>query len=535
MATIDEFEGATQNPTPPRGSDGIVMGTIAGDLIDANYTGDPDGDMIDANDNIIPGNGPNDDVVMAGDGDDTVYSGVGSDTVVGGNGNDLIETGRFASSPDRGFPGLYGDDMDPNDDRDRAHGGDGDDVIRTGDDMDTLRGDAGNDTLDGGDDDDLISGGTGDDKLIGGEGADTLQGDAGDDVLYGNGFPGVFDPTELPDAVDPRPDNDTDKLFGGAGNDTIYGGDDDDTLMGGAGDDLLDGGIDEDSIRGGQGNDTIIGGDGADTLVGGNDRDLFIGGSSGDMVDGSEGGDDYDTLNLTGSGPVRIIYDPANAENGTVQFLDADRNVTGEMTFVNIENVIPCFTPGTMIATPKGEVAVESLRPGDKVITRDNGIQEIAWTGAKAMDWQTFTANPHLKPILIRQGALGNGLPERDMMVSPNHRVLVANDRTALYFDEHEVLVAAKHLVSGKGVHEVESIGTTYHHFMFDQHQVVLSNGAWTESFQPGDFTLKGMGNAQRNEIFELFPDLRSDDGLENYASARRTLKRHEARLLMMK
>ncbi|NUB43319.1 Hint domain-containing protein [Fertoebacter nigrum] len=535
MATIDEFEDATQNPNPPRGTDGIVMGTMVGDLIDGAYTGDKDGDMIDAGDNIFPGNAPNDDIVEAGDGDDTVISGLGSDTVYGGNGNDLIETGRFASSPDRGFPGLYGDDADPEDDRDVVYGGEGDDVVRSGDDGDTLYGGVGNDTLDGGDDDDLLWGGYGDDKLIGGEGADTLYGEAGDDVLYGDGFPGVFDPVELPDDIDPRPDNNTDLLFGGDGNDTIYGGDDDDTLKGGYGDDLLYGGIDDDYIRGAQGNDTIIGGEGADHIFGGADRDLIIGGTAGDIVNGNERGDDYDTLDLTGSGPLRIIYDADNAENGTVQFLDADRNVTGEMIFKNIENVIPCFTPGTMIATPKGEVAVESLRPGDKVITRDNGIQEIAWTGAKAMDWQTFTANPHLKPILIRQGALGNGLPERDMMVSPNHRVLVANDRTALYFDEHEVLVAAKHLVSGKGVHEVESIGTTYHHFMFDQHQVVLSNGAWTESFQPGDFTLKGMGNAQRNEIFELFPDLRNDDGLESYASARRTLKRHEARLLMMK
>ena len=95
---------------------------------------------------------------------------------------------------------------------------------------------------------------------------------------------------------------------------------------------------------------------------------------------------------------------------------------------------------------------------------------------------------PHLKPILIRQGSLGNGLPERDMMVSPNHRMLVANDRTALYFDEHEVLVAAKHLVNHKGVAQVDSLGTTYIHFLCDRHEVVLSNGAWTESFQPGDY-----------------------------------------------
>ena len=223
----------------------------------------------------------------------------------------------------------------------------------------------------------------------------------------------------------------------------------------------------------------------------------------------------------------------SNHENGTVDFLDDKGNVTGTMTFQNIECVIPCFTPGTLIATPKGERPVEDLQPGDKVITRDNGIQEIRWVGQKALDWKALSANPHLQPVLIRAGSLGNGLPERDMMVSPNHRILVANDRTALYFDEHEVLVAAKHVVNHKGIHTLDSIGTTYIHFMFDRHEVVLSNGAWTESFQPGDYTLKGMGNAQRSEIFELFPELRTPEGVEGYSAARKTLKRHEALLLV--
>jgi hypothetical protein len=61
----------------------------------------------------------------------------------------------------------------------------------------------------------------------------------------------------------------------------------------------------------------------------------------------------------------------------------------------------------------------------------------------------------------------------------------------------------------------------------------VLSNGAWTESFQPGDYTLGGMGNAQRSEILELFPELKTAEGLADYTAARRTLKRHEARLLV--
>ncbi|MGV8953015.1 MAG: Hint domain-containing protein, partial [Cypionkella sp.] len=364
---------------------------------------------------------------------------------------------------------------------------------------DDIRGGLGNDTIYGQDDDDTIDGG---------QGADLIYGGVDDDVVTGGA------------------DNDT--VYGDAGNDTLFGNRGDDSLFGGDGNDL---------VEGGAGNDVLSGGEGLDTLSGGNDRDTFIINAPtaglGDFIDGNEGGDDYDTLDLRGSGPFNIIYAADNPENGTVDFLDADGNTTGTLTFANIENVIPCFTPGTLIATPKGEIAVEDLHAGDRVITRDNGIQEIRWTGRKDMGWHDLAANPHLKPVLIRQGSLGNGLPERDMMVSPNHRVLVANDRTSLYFDEHEVLVSAKHLVSSQGITAINAVGASYIHFMFDRHEVVLSNGAWTESFQPGDYTLKGMGNAQRSEIYELFPELQTEAGLSDYQAARRTLKKHEAKLLV--
>lgn len=561
-------------PPPPPARDGVVRGTDDGNLIDLDYIDPFDADRVDAEDAILGDDEPNDDriraeggndtvfaglgndTVFSGDGDDEVYGGVGdddlrgnagNDTLYGGDGNDtvygqqdddLIDTsgGGTAPLPDIDYPGVYPADADPNNDRDLVYGGQGNDTIRTGDDADTIYGDGGADWIDAGIDADLVYGGGGRDTIIGSEGADTIFGGAGNDLIYGGLDDTIGEALDIPDDSDLRPNNNPDELYGGDGRDTIYGRDDADLIYGDAGSDLLFGGIDNDTIFGGDGNDTIYGGPGVTEQYGGADRDLFIvddvAGGPGTFIDGNEEGDDFDVLDLRGSGPLRVTYDADNIENGVVDFLDADGNPTGQLRFINIENVIPCFTPGTLIATPKGEVAVESLRPGDRVITRDNGIQEIRWTGKKAMDWGALVANPHLRPIMIRQGSLGNGLPERDMMVSPNHRVLVANDRTALYFDEHEVLVAAKHLVGARGIFEVESVGTSYIHFMFDQHEVVLSNGAWTESFQPGDYTLKGMGNAQRNEIFELFPELKTTEGLEGYMAARRTLKKHEARLL---
>lgn len=189
----------------------------------------------------------------------------------------------------------------------------------------------------------------------------------------------------------------------------------------------------------------------------------------------------------------------------------------------------PCFTPGTVIATPKGERKVEDLQPGDRVITRDNGMQDVLWVGQRGLGAEDLASAAHLQPVLILRGSLGDGLPERDMLVSPNHRILVSRDKTALHFDESEVLVAAKHLTGLRGVDAVQTTAVTYIHFMCAAHEVVLADGAWTESFQPEDEALAGLDNAQRSELFELFPQLRLRAGRRSFGPARRVLSLRES------
>ncbi|MFC4214950.1 Hint domain-containing protein [Pseudophaeobacter arcticus] len=568
----------------------VVVSDVFFDALGTPVTSIPGDDTIDGGegDDVLYGNdgddsligGDGDDTIEGGDGADTIEGGDGSDSVEGGDGDDVIDTSSDdpIPLPDRGFDGYTGTtpnipvvpaDADPLDDRDTVDGGAGNDVILTGDDNDLITGGAGSDTIDGGIDDDTIDGGTEDDLITGGEGSDSLIGGDGSDTIYGGLDPAFPDGLNITDdgsdgrPVDPDPTNGMDTIEGGAGDDVIYGQDDDDLISGGTGNDMIDAGIDDDTVTGGEGDDTILGGqgddeldggagldnidlgagDGADFALGGTGSDTISGISQNDTVYGGEDADDsdVDVLDLRGvaeeqnpGGSLEVEYDSTNPENGTVTFLDAGGAVTGTAEFYEIENVIvPCFTPGTLIATPEGERRVEDLGVGDRIITRDNGIQAIRWLGKRTLATAELKAAEHLQPILIREGALGNGLPERDMMVSPNHRVLVANDKTALYFEDREVLVAAKHLTGLAGVDAVETSSVTYIHFMFDQHEVVLSDGAWSESFQPGDQTLRGLDNAQRNEVYEIFPALKSEEGREAYSSARRSLKRHEARLLV--
>lgn len=191
-----------------------------------------------------------------------------------------------------------------------------------------------------------------------------------------------------------------------------------------------------------------------------------------------------------------------------------------------------CFASGSLIATVTGERRVEDLVPGDRVITRDNGIQEIAWIGQKTLSQLGQDLEERFQPILIKAGALGNNLPARDLLVSPNHRLLIANDLTSLLFEDRETLVAAKFLVGRAGVEQLRVQTISYFHLLFERHEVILGNGAWSESFQPGDYAMETLTDDQRSEILALFPELEARAPVAHFASARRSLNRMEASLL---
>lgn len=368
----------------------------------------------------------------------------------------------------------------------------------------------GNDVISGGDGADVIYGNGGDDTILGGGGDDNISGGSGDDTISGN--------------------EGRDTIAGGDGDDTISGGDDADHIEGGAGRDLISGGDGDDQISGGLDGDVISGGAGADTILVGSAED-----GDGDQIFGGNGGTDADTLDLRGSGPLRFVNltpdADGNSQSGRVEFLDGDGNITGQLDFSEIETIIPCFTSGTRIVTPKGEVPVDQLKVGDQVFTRDNGMQEIRWIGKKTLSSAVLKALPHLQPILVKADSLGAGVPSRDLMLSPNHRLLMLGQQVDMLFNEPEVFSAAKHLTRVEGIDRAMVEGITYWHILFDRHEVILSNGAWSESFQPGDYSLKGVGDAQRKEIEQLFPQL-VGNGIHAFDTARLSLRKYEAELL---
>lgn len=162
--------------------------------------------------------------------------------------------------------------------------------------------------------------------------------------------------------------------------------------------------------------------------------------------------------------------------------------------------IVPCFAGGTLIATPTGEVAVEDLAVGDLVLTADHGAQKIRWIGARRV-----RASVRFAPVRIARGALGN---DRDLLVSPQHRMLVSGARALAMFGVDEVLVPAKSLVNGRDIRVQPGGMVDYFHILLDAHEVIFANRAPAESLYLGEQALRGLSRAARAEILALFPEL---------------------------
>lgn len=208
----------------------------------------------------------------------------------------------------------------------------------------------------------------------------------------------------------------------------------------------------------------------------------------------------FTTLNNTLSGLQTAVQNTLD----TVVFTLKDG--TGTLAVV-------CFAKGAMIETARGLVAIENLTLSDHVATKTNGLQQIRWIGSVKMSHAALQRNPNLQPIRIKAGALGASIPSSDLVVSPQHRVLVRSKIAQRMFGTSEILVAAKQLLQVEGVdiaHDLAEI--EYFHILFDQHEVIIANGAAAESLFTGPEALKSVSPAAKQEIFALFPELQDKD-----------------------
>ncbi len=229
------------------------------------------------------------------------------------------------------------------------------------------------------------------------------------------------------------------------------------------------------------------------------------------------------TVELNADGTLTVVGD-GDVED--VSFTYAIESTTGESdTGFVLLNMVPCFVAGTLIETKEGRMPVEVLEAGDLILTRDQGYQPLRWIGRRDVP-----ATGDMAPIEIAANTFGT---HSILRVSPLHRILLQDELAELLFDESEVLVAAKELVNDRTIRVREGGNVTYVHLLFDQHQIIISNGLESESFLPGGQITNLFEEEAVAEICALFPELNPLTG-EGYSKAsRRILRKYEADLLL--
>jgi hypothetical protein len=530
-------------------SDGIVEGTAGDDLIDASYDDDPENDFVDGADGT--GVGRNDDNIQAGAGNDTVAAGLGNDTVFGNDGADVISggagndtlygdnnaaptpplpfnvqyyelSGTISNLAQAGFNAVGTNSNTPTAEFSRstldvnaislANGGNGETyAVRFTTTLNVTTGGTYTFTTTSDDGSRLFVDGV---RIVDNDGlhssrlrtGSTVLGPGEHDIVIvffeNTGGDNLSATISGPDTSNTPINITTADISGvslGGGltnNDTLDGGDGDDALFGEEGDDVLTVGV----------GDTAQGGDGADTFT------LDFGQTSGSAsttitIDGGTGGDDNDSLDLTGRGAFTLT-----------QTTDADGDSTSGVAtyasgqvvnFSEIENLTVCFANGTQIRAENGTAPVEALSVGDRVVTRDNGLQTIRWIGARFLGPEELARFPKLQPIRIAKGALGEGTPSRDLIVSPQHRIVVRSKIAMRMFGEEEVFVPAKHLLELPDVTIAKDMtAVTYYHILCDNHEIVEADGALAETLYTGTEALKAMTPEALEEITLIFGDL---------------------------
>jgi hypothetical protein len=361
---------------------------------------------------------------------------------------------------------------------------------------------------------------------------------------------GDIDGTENDDTITPTSgpnntpyaDGDGDNVDGGDGTDDYIdakGGND--IVDGGQGNDIIHGGTGNDILNGGVGDDTLDGGTGADTLTGGAGRDEFKV-EAGDTVtdfDIEEDKIDLDDIYNFDTLALWNAENPNNSFSTPLQWLKSDQadgdglaglnqngvpiNLMNDGAFINASDLtqtntgVVCYGAKTRIETIDGLVEIDRLQPGDLVKTGGNGHHPIRWIRGRTIFHAELQAHPNLVPVRIKAGAMGKGLPKRDLIISQHHRMIVSSDLSSAETGSKEIFIAAKDLIGVPGIEiAIDLTEITYWHFICDQHQVVFAEGAASESLYTGPEALKMLGAEARAEIYQIFPELR--DAPPHYA-----------------
>lgn len=299
-----------------------------------------------------------------------------------------------------------------------------------------------------------------------------------------------------------------DIIDGGAGDDIIYGQEGDDIITGGTGNDYMEGGIGDDVI--------VLTNSGGSDVVG----DFTIGEDLLDvsgLLDDMGNPVDVDDAVVSSDGEGGSILTFPNGEQIRLRNIDPlDLDTDAELRSIGI----PCFAGGTLLQATSGVTLVEDLVIGDALVTysqrsdaSDETTSKILQIFKRKITGKLLRRHPELLPVKIMAGALGSGLPKRDLCVSRQHRMLVQSKIAARMFGTSEVLISAIRLTALPGVFiDERTLSVEYFHLLFDNHKILIAEGAASESLFTGPEALKAVSPEAREEILMIFPELADDD-----------------------
>ena len=207
---------------------------------------------------------------------------------------------------------------------------------------------------------------------------------------------------------------------------------------------------------------------------------------------------------VNADGTITVVSDyQDNPGAASFSYEVANQDGITDVGFVTGQ-IVPCFVAGARIETARGLIRVQDVTVGDLVLTLDSGYQPVRWHGRR------HVVRPGaLAAVQIPAGAFGT---HGALAVSPQHRLYLTGWRAELYCGVDEVLVKAMHLVrAGRLRQDLPDVAVTYHHLLFDRHQIICAEGLWSESYHPGPATLADHDPETREELFTLFPELATD------------------------
>ncbi|NDW53205.1 Hint domain-containing protein [Aliiroseovarius sp. PrR006] len=236
--------------------------------------------------------------------------------------------------------------------------------------------------------------------------------------------------------------------------------------------------------------------------------------------------DGYDSYRVSvvvspnGGSPLLVFAGSMPRPETTLRVVRANMVATQGDQLTELPSGVAILSQGTRVRTPSGECAVEELREGSVVLTREHGGQPVLWVGRRQLSEARMMVEPEAKPIRLRAGAIRPGQPDADLLVAPHQQILVSGMRAKQLLGQDEVFASAEDLVDGSLISSDRNASeVSFYQVLLGRHEVIWANGVPLESLHPAFADLDATMTEHRLRLKALFPQL---DEMADYAASAR-------------